>query len=113
MRRRGRPILGAFSGFFFGFFLALTLLFFGVIALDSPLLWILPLAFLVIVPLIAWWSPFGAPEKESSAAQPAEVPITPVDSGMPPADTTAPTGAAPPPVEPDAPGTSAGDEPSV
>jgi hypothetical protein len=48
MRRRGRPILGAFAGFFFGLFLALDLLMLKVLPSDSIVLLVLPILFLVI-----------------------------------------------------------------
>lgn len=48
MTRRGRPVLGAVAGLFFGLFLGLSLLVFGVLALDALLLAILPGAFLVL-----------------------------------------------------------------
>lgn len=59
MKRRGRPVLGAFSGFFFGLFLSLTLLAFGVIPLDSILVILLPVLGLVLVPAMAMWFPMG------------------------------------------------------
>lgn len=62
MKRRGRPILGAIAGLFFGLFLGLTLLAFGVLALDAVLLVILPAAFVVFG--IAWGlkAPLGRAE---------------------------------------------------
>lgn len=59
MRRRGRPILGAFAGFFSGLFLATTLLLYGVVSLDSLVLIALPVAGLVVVTVLAWWCPWG------------------------------------------------------
>lgn len=59
MKRRGRPFLGAISGFFTGLFLGLSLLFNGVIPLESNLLVILPIAGLVIVWAMAMWLPIG------------------------------------------------------
>lgn len=59
MKRRGRPILGAVTGFFTGLFLALTLLAFGVIPLDSILLTLLPILGLVVVFAVAMWAPLG------------------------------------------------------
>jgi hypothetical protein len=59
MKRRGRPILGAVTGFFTGLFLGLTLLSFGVIPLDSILLTALPVIGLVVVFAIAMWAPIG------------------------------------------------------
>jgi hypothetical protein len=59
MKRRGRPILGAISGFFAGLFLGLTLLLFGVIPLDSIVLTLLPALGLVVVFGVAMWAPIG------------------------------------------------------
>lgn len=59
MKRRGRPILGAVTGFFTGLFLGLTLLAFGVIPLDSILLTLLPVIGLVVVFAVAMWAPIG------------------------------------------------------
>jgi len=56
MRKRGRPVLGAISGFFLGLLLAIDLLLFSVIALDSIVVLLLPLLGLVAgiaLPLIA------------------------------------------------------------
>jgi H+/Cl- antiporter ClcA len=59
MKRRGRPVLGAFSGFFAGLFGALTLLAFGVVQLDSILVTLLPVLLGVIVWAVAMWFPLG------------------------------------------------------
>ncbi len=69
MKRRGRPVLGAISGFFTGLFLALTLLAFGGIALDSVFLTLLPIAGMVLVFVIAMWFPVGG---SRGPADPAE-----------------------------------------
>ena len=57
MRTRGRPILGLLSGFFAGLFLGLSLLFYGVIPLESPLLVILPIGLMLLVFAMAMWFP--------------------------------------------------------
>ena len=57
---RGRPILGAIAGLFFGLFLGLFLLVLGALALDSALLLILPILFLVIGIVLAAVAPFGS-----------------------------------------------------
>jgi hypothetical protein len=46
--RGGRPVLGAFSGFFLGLFLAIDLFLVKVIASDSGLFLTLPIVLLVI-----------------------------------------------------------------
>lgn len=63
MKRRGRTVLGAFSGFFSGLFLALSLLFYGMIPLESALLVILPVGGLVLVWAMAMWFPLGRKAK--------------------------------------------------
>ncbi len=57
---KGRPILGAISGFFFGLFGGLSLWLWGVIPLHSDVLWILPLVGIVLGLVLAWWAPFGS-----------------------------------------------------
>jgi hypothetical protein len=59
MNRRGRPVLGAFSGFFFGLFLSLTLLAFGIVPLDSILVTLLPVLGLLVVWAVAMWGAIG------------------------------------------------------
>jgi hypothetical protein len=48
MKFKGRPVMGAIFGFLFFLFIALDLLFFGVIALNSALITILPLVGIVL-----------------------------------------------------------------
>jgi hypothetical protein len=55
----GRPVLGAISGFFFGVFLSLALMMFGIWPLDALSVFGLPLIFLVIGLLLAAWAPLG------------------------------------------------------
>ncbi|GMQ86299.1 MAG: hypothetical protein BMS9Abin07_1872 [Acidimicrobiia bacterium] len=56
---KGRPFLGAISGFFLGFLLGVSLFLWGAIPLHSDLLWILPLLGIVLGLVMAWWAPFG------------------------------------------------------
>lgn len=63
---KGRPILGVISGFLFGLFAGLSLFMWGVIALHSPLLWILPIAGIVLGVVMAAWAPFGKSSTTSS-----------------------------------------------
>ncbi|MFQ5968337.1 MAG: hypothetical protein ACE5MI_12130 [Acidimicrobiia bacterium] len=57
---RGHPIAGAVGGFFFGVFLALILQQFGLRSLNDPLSFFgLPILFLTVGLLLAWWAPFG------------------------------------------------------
>lgn len=55
----GHPIFGALAGLFFGLFLAVVLLAFGALPLDSIILLILPLAFLVIGGIWGKVAPLG------------------------------------------------------
>ena len=48
MKRRGHPALGGIAGLVFGLGLAITLLVFGVVRLDSILLVVLPVLLLVL-----------------------------------------------------------------
>jgi len=57
---KGRPFLGVISGFFFGLFGAAALFLFGVIPLDSPLIWILPILGIVLGLFMATLAPFGS-----------------------------------------------------
>lgn len=57
--RKGRPVLGAIAGLFFGLFLYLDLVFFKVISSDSILFIVLPLVGLVIGILLGKWAPLG------------------------------------------------------
>ncbi len=57
---QGRPFLGVFSGFLFGLFGGITLFLFGVIPLDSHVLWILPIVGIVLGLFMATWAPFGS-----------------------------------------------------
>ena len=65
---KGRPVLGAVSGFFFGVFAGISLFLWGVIDLHSVLLWILPLVGIVLGLVMAAWAPFGSDGKASSAS---------------------------------------------
>jgi hypothetical protein len=80
---KGRPVLGVISGFFFGVFTGISLFLWGVIDLHSVLLWILPLAGIVLGLVMAAWAPFGGDSEEPTAS----------DS----ADTQAPAAPPPPP----------------
>jgi hypothetical protein len=72
---KGHPILGVICGFLFGDFLALLLLGMGVLATDSVLLIVLPIAGLVVGLALAAAAPF-----RRSRLQPASGPAT----GTPP-----------------------------
>jgi uncharacterized YccA/Bax inhibitor family protein len=60
MSTRGRPILGGFAGLLFGLSLALALLVFGIVALDSILLVVAPILGVIVGVLLAFVAPFGS-----------------------------------------------------
>lgn len=68
MRRRGRPVLGAISGFLFGLFLGLELLMFKVITSASVLLVALPIVGLVAGVALALVAPLGGKGASPAAA---------------------------------------------
>lgn len=122
---KGRPFLGVFSGFFFGLFGGLTLFLFGVVPLDSHLLWILPIVGIVLGLIMAAWAPFGkattvqpaqaqAQAQASPTAQPAQ-PAQPAPEASPtPDDTLDDTVVdADPPVQPDTESQGTTDQPPV
>ena len=65
MRARGRPVLGVVAGVVAGLALGLALLVFGVLALDSAVLVVLPIAGVVIGLVLGLTGPLG-----SRSAQP-------------------------------------------
>jgi hypothetical protein len=96
MRSRGRPVRGAFSGFFTGLFVAIDLMFFGSITTDSVLVTALPVGGLVLGFALGLWAPFGrmrtpaaapitgAPDVSSFAGTPASTPRPPLGDPTPP-----------------------------
>ncbi len=60
---RGRPVLGVFAGFFFGVFLAVTLVLAGVLPLNSVLVVAIPFIGIVYGLLMAKLAPFGKRSK--------------------------------------------------
>ena len=56
---RGRPVLGAVGGLFFGLFLAIDLVMFRVVGSDTPLLVVLPALFLVVGIAVGARAPLG------------------------------------------------------
>jgi predicted lipid-binding transport protein (Tim44 family) len=115
---KGRPFLGVFSGFFFGLFGGLTLFLFGVIPLDSHLLWILPIVGIVLGLIMAAWAPFG----KATTVQPAQAQASPTAQPAQPAPEASPTPDdtlddtvvdADPPVQPDTESQGTTDQPPV
>jgi len=92
---RKRPVLGAFSGFFFGLFLGLTLLGFGAYALDSIMITLLPIIFLVIGIVGALWGPFA--RRATPVSTPAPPDFSAFASGPPPEPPPPPPGGPTPP----------------
>jgi predicted lipid-binding transport protein (Tim44 family) len=72
---KGRPILGAITGFLFGFFLGITLFLYGVIPLSSDMLWILPLLGILLGLIMAAWAPFGMSAEPAPAPASAPAPV--------------------------------------
>jgi hypothetical protein len=54
---RGRPILGAVSGLFFGLFIALDLILLGTLALSSYVVVVFPILGLFVGLALGRWSP--------------------------------------------------------
>jgi hypothetical protein len=59
MNRKGHPVRGAIAGLFFGIFAGLCALTFGVVALDSVLLIVLPVLFLLLGAVWGKLAPLG------------------------------------------------------
>lgn len=66
--RRGRPLLGAFSGLFLGLFIALDLILFGVLPLESGLIWVFAVAGIVLGVALGVWAPFGRGSNDAETA---------------------------------------------
>jgi hypothetical protein len=106
MVHRGRPVAGAVAGFFFGGFLGLTLMLFGVFPVGGPWLALAPIG-MVLGALWGWWAPLGRtrhrpgppavhlPVDTSGSTTPAwtvrpitgEIPVTPPPPGPVPPPT--------------------------
>ena len=71
---KGHPVRGAIFGFLSFFFLALDLLLFGVIPLDSAVITILPLVGIVLGLVWAAVAPLGAKGGTADTAPPAYQP---------------------------------------
>lgn len=88
MRDRGRPVLGGISGFFFGLFLGITLLSFGILPLNSIFLTLLPIIGLVLGLVLAFTAPLGrrrgGSSSRGSGAAPAPASAPRPGAGAPP-----------------------------
>ncbi len=71
MRAHGRPVLAAFAGFFLGLGIGLLLLTLSVVPLDSKVLVVLPILFLVLGIVWALWAPLGRGETGPGEPPPA------------------------------------------
>lgn len=76
MRRRGRPVLGAICGLLFGFFVALDLVVFGLVALDSIVVTIVIVAGLLLGLILGLTAPLGR-RRRAGAATTATEPLAP------------------------------------
>lgn len=91
--RRGRPVLGAISGFVFGLFLGIELWVLGVVSLGNILLTILPVLGLALGLTLGITHPLGRGAKPSEPAPPERS-----DAAEP--DPAAPAPPPPPPSPP-------------
>lgn len=102
MHARGRPILGGIAGFFLFLFIGTDLLLFGVLALDSPMLTILPVVGIVVGILFAFAAPLGrVPPRPAVSGAPGPPLVGPPPPAPPPPPPSPPP--APPPSPPPAP----------
>ena len=69
MKRRGHPIRGAIAGLFFGMFISLDLVIFGVVALDADVLAVLPLLGLIAGVALGVMAPMGRRSGEGKRAR--------------------------------------------
>lgn len=83
MKSKGHPIRGAIAGLFFGLFLSLDLLIFGMVALDSNILAILPLLGLIAGIALGMTAPMKRRSSPSAVAAPADA--APSDASAEPA----------------------------
>ena len=81
---KGRPVLGAFSGFFFGLFLALALFQWQIWPLDALTVYGLPNLFLVIGISGGLWGPLGRKRLQPAPAAEAPAPPAEMDEPAPP-----------------------------
>src|SRR3954471_21452530 len=90
MRAKGHPVLGAIAGFFFGVSLSVFLLAASAFALNSVMVVVFPILFLVLGLVWGLWAPIGrgnAPEVVPAAtagyAAPTEAYAAPPDAPAP------------------------------
>lgn len=66
-KQRGRPIMAAVFGFLAGLFGGISLLAFGIIPLESPVVTVLPFVFMIAAFVLAMWAPIGARQQAPPA----------------------------------------------
>ena len=72
MKRRGHPVRGAIAGLFFGMFISLDLVIFGVVALDANVLAVIPVLGIVAGVVLGVMAPMRRPSAKGK--QPARTP---------------------------------------
>lgn len=81
---RGRPVLGAIAGLFFGAFVAVDLMMFGVRPLDPLSAYGLPALGLLLGLGLGLWGPLGRKRAAAKAASPQAAPAGPAGEPEPP-----------------------------
>ena len=76
-KQRGRPIMAAIFGFLAGLFGVISLMAFGIIPIESPLVTLLPIVLMVVAFSLAMWAPIGG---SRTAERPPEPPQTDYDT---------------------------------
>jgi hypothetical protein len=72
MKQRGRPVRGAIAGLFFGIFISLDLVIFGVLRLDANALAFIPVLGIATGVLLAVMAPMRRPSAKVPARMPSE-----------------------------------------
>lgn len=98
MKSRGHPIRGAIAGLFFGLFLSLDLLIFGVVALDANILALLPILGLLAGTALGMTAPMKRRRAVATVAAAAAPDAPASDAAAEAAPTLASAG--PAPIEP-------------
>jgi hypothetical protein len=75
VKQRGRPIRGAIAGFFFGLFVSLDLVIFGVLALDADILALFPRLALAGGVALGMAAPLHRRSAQSTDAPPERKPV--------------------------------------
>ena len=86
MKQRGRPIRGAIAGLFFGIFVSLDLVIFGVVALDANVLALFPVLGIIAGIALGVLAPL---RRRSASTEPAEPDRAPALGASEPGPSTA------------------------